>query len=1028
MSEETASSASGSWSRPESGYEVGQNGVETPDSSTFSKPIKKLKAKPIKEVLGKVLPQLQRRDQYQFFALPVDTIDVPDYYTIITHPMDFSTMERKLNEGEYKSVDSFKSDFLLITENAQYFNAVDGTSGFIHTEAKKLQEWGLRVINREGAAVMPEIANEPEGRTLSPKKASGKSGKFAIRLKKLTSPHSSATGTPRTATPSRLNQEIKMEEEDDGDGQDDDGADDSDDSSQMASSSRGASVSFDGSGTPGDRASPETVRKYTKRAVGPRAPYTHKKNRPRFSTVAGLLSTSIHANNDDESEGRPSMAPVSSTSGAIAAAIPLVFGPDGSIELAKLTEDERRAVLRSANLDDWPDVLLPFLESIQPLPTDAQLSQQILARPIKDMVDGFSSAVLSQPSSITSSFSYDVDSLPLDQQKTPFAISSGHGFASSTEVDCIPLAWPRHTTSFANGSLGGPSNDNNPTTPIRILKGRDREKEREAAGVGNLDDWSFPRAHMVKLFEPLDLGLYPGLLPSAWINHIRSSKGGPSKSRLPPFHLSTGPTFENALQDELTSLPSRVLLNGKPGVTSGTASQAMEPPRDVCAAFSEGEARNWRQSEEEQLKAGVRASDIVREAVYGGALGEAYTASVLDFVRGAVEGVQCQQDQLTNEFGEEEQAQEHWKNSSKLLPVKMEVNRVVPSYFDDAGEMLNSDGYIGMGLIPLEVRKEAGLSTQNQVIRRSASTTLDLPKDGKRKSRDVSVTATVKRSRMASTPTNDGGDIKMEDVHDGFSLRSEADNRLENVLSAYHSGMVLDKPLLEYVRDAVISPLTGGMLDVLVQVGREVENLERQDDQEGPAGEYDFDSVIDHVGSLMDGTVGDVDAVFSTSLKAQVKAKRLDRLVGKILQSDYHRLKSLLLELARVKEEVIDLDTLVHSKEEMLEGGQQTQTDDPLLPLRWTSMELDDEKIDTALKQYARILKALSERRELDKRSAGGVPMNDDATTMNKLRLAYIALAKLAPTKELARGQWAAWAEYFQQQMAQQQKQMQART
>jgi hypothetical protein len=932
---------------------------------------------------------------------------------------------------------SSQSDFLLITENAQYFNAVGGPSEIIHSEAKKLQEWGLRLINREGAAAVQEVV---EGREeVVAKKAATKAGKFAIRIKKFTSPNGSATATPRTATPSRLNQEIKMEEEEDeGEEEDEeskvnDSADDSDGSSGMGTSSgRGASISVDGSGTVGGRGSrsrsPETVRKYTKRATGPRAPYTHKKNRPRTSAVVGLLSSSGAVNNEEDNEGKSSMAPVSSTSGAVAAAIPLVFGPDGSIELEKLTEDERRAILRPAGLDDWPDLLMPYLESIQPLHTDAQLHQQALARPIKSMVDGFSSAILVQPTSTSSSFSYDVSSLPKDQQKSPFAISSGYVFASGDEKDNIPLAWPRLTNSSGNGSTekpsGGPSNDNI-NTPTRIAKGRDREKEREAAGVGNLDDWSFPRAHMVKLLEPLDLGLYPGLLPSAWTNHIRSSKGGPSKSRLPPFHLSTGPTLENALQDELASLPSRVLSNGKPGAIDNDAAQAKEDPRDVRSAFLRGGLQKGVKGEEETMKAGIRGSDVIREAVFGGAVGEAYTSSVFDFVRGAIEGAQSRREE---KLFEDEAAEPHelsHRTTARVSTVKTSVNRVVPSYFDDAGEMLNSEGYIGMGLIPLDVRKEAGLLTHDLRIRRSASTAVESLVDGKRKSRDVSIHRAMKRQRMTpSTPLTDVTDVKMEDVDERRFESEEQDDRLKNVTSAYLSGMILEKPLLEYVRDEVISPLTGGMLDVLVQAGREVEKLEKAEDQDGsrstPSFDYSSDIVVDKVGSLLEGVREGVESLPILS-EAQVDGESVESLVRKILHDDYHHSKALLSELTRITGDVIELDALVCGKEEMLSESQQTQATDLNNPLRWTSMELDGGKVDKSLEQYALILKALSSRRENGQAS-------DDGETMDKLRLAYVALAKLAPTKELARGQWAAWAEYLQQQMAQQKQSQSHRT
>ena len=914
---------------------------------------------------------------------------------------------------------------MLITENAQYFNAVNGPSGIIHTEAKKLQEWGTRLIDREGAAVAEEASDYvgvEEASTPLKKTGAAKGGKFNIRIKKLTSPHSSAAATPRTSTPSRLNQEIKMEDDDEEDRDENESEEDFDTLSDMGTSSgRGASVSMDGFGTPGARGSPETVRKYIKRATGPRAPYTHKKNRLRASAVTGLLSTPRLTNgNAEDGEGRPFMAPVSSTSGAVAAAIPLLYSADGSIDLDRLTEDERRALLRPADLDDWPDLLVPFVQSVLPLHTDVQPHAQTLTRPIKDVVDGFGSSILRDPTPISQSFSYNVDNLALDQQKSPFAISSGHVFEQQLEAESIPLAWPRPTNlSSSTNSASAPSPataGDNSGAPIRTLKGRDREKEREAAGAGNLDDWTFPRAHLAKLLEPLDLGLYPGLLPAAWINHIRSSKGGPAKSRLPPFHLSMGPTFENALQDELTSMPYRVLLNGKPGVINSNAAQADTPTADVCTAMSQAASRDWTLSSDEEKRAGVRGSDVIREAVYGGVLGEAYASSVFDFVCGAAKSVQ---DRRANEEVEQE-TEERQSIAQRSSPVRAELPRVVPSYFDEAGEMLDTDGYIGMSMIPLDVRKEAGLSGRPSDSRKGTPGLGSEPSGrGKKRvrSRDVSLGFQSKWPRVSSTSAEENVVMKKEDeseMGEGWTMAQDG-GALDCLASAYASGAILEKGLVDYVRDSIISPLTGGKLDLLVRVGEEVARL-RGHAQESD--EKDIVALVDHVGSL----ANDLSQILQPlETPKELRGNGMvDVLAKKMLSgSEYRRNRWQVAELSRAKDDVVELEALVRTKEEMLNEMQQTDSNSLTLPVRWTSMDMDSEKASRALEQYAAMLQNIAARRE----KAG-----TDATegeTLNRLRLAYIALAKLAPTRELSRGQWAAWAEYLQQQMAQQKQQQQ---
>lgn len=50
---------------------------------------------------------------------------VPDYYEIITHPMDFGTIKYKLNMGEYKTDGQLMKDAVLVFENCNTYNDSD---------------------------------------------------------------------------------------------------------------------------------------------------------------------------------------------------------------------------------------------------------------------------------------------------------------------------------------------------------------------------------------------------------------------------------------------------------------------------------------------------------------------------------------------------------------------------------------------------------------------------------------------------------------------------------------------------------------------------------------------------------------------------------------------------------------------------------------------------------------------------------------------------------------------------------------
>lgn len=60
-----------------------------------------------------------------WFNFPVDSSEVPDYYDIIHHPMDFSKIKHNLKIGAYDDWSRFHSDMLLIRDNCYLYNAVD---------------------------------------------------------------------------------------------------------------------------------------------------------------------------------------------------------------------------------------------------------------------------------------------------------------------------------------------------------------------------------------------------------------------------------------------------------------------------------------------------------------------------------------------------------------------------------------------------------------------------------------------------------------------------------------------------------------------------------------------------------------------------------------------------------------------------------------------------------------------------------------------------------------------------------------
>ena len=67
------------------------------------------------------------------FRNPVDPIrdQAPRYPEIVKNPMDFSTMKKKINSNEYKTIEDFKNDIKLICNNAKLFNGPESMFGMI---------------------------------------------------------------------------------------------------------------------------------------------------------------------------------------------------------------------------------------------------------------------------------------------------------------------------------------------------------------------------------------------------------------------------------------------------------------------------------------------------------------------------------------------------------------------------------------------------------------------------------------------------------------------------------------------------------------------------------------------------------------------------------------------------------------------------------------------------------------------------------------------------------------------------------
>jgi len=110
------------------------------------------------ELLKRILDHLAVLDKSGMFKEPVDLEEAPDYLACISHPMDFSTMGKKVEAEEYCSIEAFEEDFLLVVSNCLTYNMEDTK---FWRAGKRIKTNGLAVIEE---ARLGRLSKKPSER------------------------------------------------------------------------------------------------------------------------------------------------------------------------------------------------------------------------------------------------------------------------------------------------------------------------------------------------------------------------------------------------------------------------------------------------------------------------------------------------------------------------------------------------------------------------------------------------------------------------------------------------------------------------------------------------------------------------------------------------------------------------------------------------------------------------------------------------------------------------------------------------
>lgn len=126
-----------------------------------------------------VLREITKKANQSFiwpFIQPVDPIalGIPDYFNVVKHPMDLSTLRRKLDEAVYKSPNEFEQDFRLILSNCRLYNPPDSDISAMATQLEDAFETKWNSRSETPSATRSKASPQYQGGAKS-KAASGSS-------------------------------------------------------------------------------------------------------------------------------------------------------------------------------------------------------------------------------------------------------------------------------------------------------------------------------------------------------------------------------------------------------------------------------------------------------------------------------------------------------------------------------------------------------------------------------------------------------------------------------------------------------------------------------------------------------------------------------------------------------------------------------------------------------------------------------------------------------------------------------------
>lgn len=112
---------------------------------------------------GAIMRNLKKHRDAAPFLHPVDYVklNVPDYPKVIKYPMDLTTVDQKLNSGEYDNVEDFINDIRLVFMNCYKFNGPEAMISMLCQNVENAFEKSLRQMPPSNSISTPARSLSP---------------------------------------------------------------------------------------------------------------------------------------------------------------------------------------------------------------------------------------------------------------------------------------------------------------------------------------------------------------------------------------------------------------------------------------------------------------------------------------------------------------------------------------------------------------------------------------------------------------------------------------------------------------------------------------------------------------------------------------------------------------------------------------------------------------------------------------------------------------------------------------------------